>query len=155
MQRQSLISGLVLTSLLIPAMLSGCSKNDGYEKPGALVQIDGTVTLDGAPWPGGTMSFLPQKTTTGTGGFAITDASGKFTATHFSMEPGLEAGTYDVTFSKLTLPNGDPIPEGKDAADVGAVESMPPRSANVQPDGKHVLVVTAEPQTVNYDLKSK
>lgn len=152
-------TGLMFTCLLVVGTITcaGCGKADqGYDSPEGLIPITGTATLDGEPLAGATISFLPESGTAGMGGFAITDATGNFKAQHYSQAEGLEPGTYKVIFSKLLGSDGNPIPEGKDAADVGAVESLPPSLSQVQNDNhKHMLTVNQSPQTIEYVLSSK
>lgn len=152
MQRQEL-KLLLLCSCLI---MAGCSESSSYQTPESLIPVSGKVTLDGEVLSGATLSFIPQNGTAGIGGYAITDASGSFEAQHQSTEQGLPPGNYAVTFSKLIMPDGNPIPEGKDAADVGAVQALPPFLSEMRSNGPSYLVtVGATPQTVTFDLESK
>ncbi|WP_166831492.1 hypothetical protein [Thalassoroseus pseudoceratinae] len=73
------------------------------------------------------MSFVPRDGTKGTGAYGVTDQAGKYTLKHRTEADGIEPGTYTVAISKMTMPDGGPIPEGKDAADVGAVQVIPPK----------------------------
>lgn len=143
-----LLAGLGLLSL-------GCG---GEERtvPEQLHPVSGVVTIDGSKAPGVRVNFVPEKNTKGTGGYAVTDASGTFNATHYSQTSGIEPGTYQVTFSKLAMPDGSPIPEGKDAADVGAVEILPAHLTQVQTDRVvHVITVTQPMTDLKYDLKTR
>lgn len=144
-------------TLLCAIALSGCSNSSSsYETPEALTPLKGTVTLDGAALTGATLSFIPQNGTSGIGGYAITDESGAFEAQHQSTEHGLPPGNYAVTFSKLVMPDGNPIPEGQDAADVGAVQALPDFLSNVRPEGHpYQVTVASTPQTVQFELDSK
>ncbi|MEQ9410018.1 MAG: hypothetical protein RIK87_19940 [Fuerstiella sp.] len=103
-----------------------------------------------------TVNFLPAGGTSGTGGFAVTDVAGQFEALHYSMATGLEPGIYNLTFSRLLMPDGNPLPEGQDAADVGAVESLPRHLTEVrQDDHPYRLTVDSVPQDVTFELTSK
>lgn len=134
----------------------GCSNSGGYEAPEELVEVKGKVVLDGEPLIGATMSFIPDKGTEGTGGFAVTDETGGFKALHYSQAEGLQPGNYKVVFSKLVTEDGNPIPEGVDAADVGAVEKLPSHLVQVH-SGNHqvLLTVNQSAQEVEYKLNSK
>ncbi|MCH9656166.1 MAG: carboxypeptidase-like regulatory domain-containing protein, partial [Planctomycetes bacterium] len=110
-------------------MLTGCGGNS-VEVPDELVPVTGTVKLDGKPKANISVIFNPGDQTSGTGGYGVTDSEGKYTLLHRSNKPGIESGEYIVTFSMMGLPDGSPIPEGKDAADVGAVQLLPEKYTN-------------------------
>jgi hypothetical protein len=111
------------------------------------------VTLGGKPAEGVNVSFQPTGATVGGGGYDKTDASGKFTITYRNGEPGLPEGEYDVLFSKMVLSDGSPIPEGKDAADVDARESIPARYQDASQGLNKVRVPNQG--TFNFDLPTK
>lgn len=104
-------------------VLTGCGKSDS--EADKLAPVSGRVTLDGKPIDGVAIHFLPRSGTPGNGGFATTDSDGHYVLTNRGNNPGVLAGTYSVSFSKLTMPDGSPIPAGKTAADVEAVEQIP------------------------------
>ncbi|MCG6155043.1 carboxypeptidase-like regulatory domain-containing protein [Rubinisphaera margarita] len=136
--------------------LTGCfaSEETGPEK--ILIPVTGTILLDGEPLANAAVNFQPTKGTTTQGAYGVTDAAGKFTAKQYSQTEGVEPGTYSVTFSKIAMPDGSPIPEGQTAADVGAVESLPPHlTAASETGSKYVLTVAAEPVLADYELKSR
>jgi hypothetical protein len=45
---------------------------------------------------------------------------------HRNQQEGIEPGSYFVTITKMAMKDGSPIPEGKTAADVEAVQMVPP-----------------------------
>lgn len=141
--------------LMTAAMLSGCGGHSA-EVPDELIPVTGTVKLDGEPKANITVIFNPGKNTTGTGGYGVTDKDGKYTLTHRSNQPGIEAGEYVVTFSMMGLPDGSPIPEGKDAADVGAVQLLPDKYTNPNRE-MNLTIATVKAPSVNldYEIKSK
>lgn len=112
-----------ISLVLLGVTLGGCSGGGGSVP--TLAPVSGTVTLDGKPLAGAAVSFVPQAGTEGAGAFGTTDAEGRFTLDHRSGRPGVEPGTYTVSFSKMALKDGSPIPPGKTAADVEAVEHVP------------------------------
>lgn len=63
-----------------------------------------------------------------TGGYAVTD--GKYSVAINPKKEGVEPGTYAVTFTKWAQKDGAPIPEGKTAADVEAVQIIPEAYSN-------------------------
>ncbi|MCA8984384.1 MAG: carboxypeptidase regulatory-like domain-containing protein [Planctomycetaceae bacterium] len=141
--------------LQLSVTFSGCSSGVQKYVPEKLVPVTGTISIDGTPVAGVTLSFIPQSGTSGKGGYAVSDESGHFIAKDYSHSDGLEPGSYYVTFSRLLMPDGKPIPEGANAADVGAVESLPEKLARVQEVHKYQLTVESTPIEVPYDIKSK
>lgn len=146
----------LLFGLCITAAVAGCSDADGYVTPVNLTDITGTVTLDGEPLAGATLSFIPETGTAGTGGFALTNDSGQFDAQHYSLEYGLEPGSYDVAFSRLQMPDGKPLPSGIDATDAGAIEGLPQHLVEIVPENHpYRVVVTGDSSDVSFELTSK
>lgn len=90
-----------------------------------MIPTSGTVWLDGKPLAGATVMFNPVPGTKGNGGFGVTDAEGKFKLTDYQENPGCPEGDYGVTFTKITQPDGSPIPPGAQRGEVGMVEQMP------------------------------
>lgn len=136
-------------------MLAGCGSHSA-EVPDGLVPVTGTVKLDGKPRANITVIFNPGKKTSGTGGYGVTDSDGKYSLLHRSNQPGIEPGEYIVTFSLMGLPDGNPIPEGKDAADVGAIQLLPEKYTN--PDlemNLTIATVKAPAVTLDYEISSK
>ncbi|QDU40954.1 hypothetical protein Mal4_53170 [Maioricimonas rarisocia] len=149
---------LALAALLILpclATVSGCSNAEGFDGAG-LAPVSGLVSLDGEPAAGVSMYFSPKDSTPGTGGYAITGPQGQFKVMHRSTSEGILPGTYHVTFSRLTMPDGSPLPEDQDAADVGAVESLPRKYQSTDIETPlSVVTVTPDGSTFNFDLSSK
>lgn len=121
-----------------------------------MVPVTGTALLDGKPLVGATVMFNPTGSTKGTGGFGLTDADGKFTLTDFQSNPGCAPGEYGVTFSKMTQPDGSPIPPGAQRGEVGMVEQIPPVYAQFKP---HAIIqgatVKAPESKFDFRLDSK
>jgi len=142
---------LLLTTLLLP----GCS---GTEAPkiGKLIPVTGQVNLDGKPLGHASVTFVPRGSTAGTGAYGVTDDSGKYTLTHRTQQPGIEAGAYTVIVSKMTMPDGKPIPEGQNAADVGAVQQVPQIYTDPNREAPPLTATVSEQATnFDFDLKSK
>ena len=141
--------------ILFAGMINACGGSSA-EVPDELVPVSGTVKLDGEPTANITVVFNPGKGTTGTGGYGVTDSTGKYTVTHRSNQPGIEPGEYVVTFSKMGLPDGSPIPEGKDAADVGAVQLLPEKYTNPNREMNLTIATVKAPSvTLDYEIISK
>lgn len=142
--------GLSLTASLGLFCIVGCSS--GGPAPPKLVPVAGKVMLDGTPLAGASVIFIPKDQTKGTGGSGVTDAEGKYEARHQSNKTGIEPGTYAVVFSKIAMPDGSPIPPGKNAADVGATEVLPQQLSNPSPDFMTNIVTITETGGTSFDF---
>ncbi len=95
-----------VTVAFLVSLSPGCG--DGI----TLVPADGTVTLDGEPLAGATITFVPvEGNAVGTSGSDITGPKGNFRMT-FNGRAGLSPGKYKVLISKteeITPPNGKEI----------------------------------------------
>jgi hypothetical protein len=130
----------------------GCG-GEAIEAPN-LATVTGLVTYRGKPLPGASVAFVPKGKTPGTGAFGVTDASGRYELTHRTRTPGVEPGTYVVSVSKMTLPDGSSIPEGQDAADVGAVQVIPPIYSDAAHErNPNQLIVPPTGGEINLNLK--
>ncbi len=137
------------------ATLSGCG--GGPSGPTLeMIPVTGRVVMDGQPLAGATVMFNPAGETKGNGGFGLTDAEGKFTITDYQQNPGCPPGDYGVTFSKITQPDGSPIPPGAQRGEVGMVEQVPPVYSQFKP---HAIIqgatVKAPESTFEFRLESK
>lgn len=132
--------------------LAGCGGAKS-EKPEKLAPVNGMVTLDGKPLTMAAMTFLPDGETKGIAGVAYTGEDGKFEA-KWRTETGIPPGSYKVVVSRLGLPDGSPVPPGQSAADVGAIETVPPRFSDAA-QTKLALTVPDTGLTQTFDLKSK
>lgn len=99
--------------LLLAGALSGC----GGSNPLGRKAISGTVTLDGAPLPHGSINFQPLQGGGVPSGAAIAD--GKFS---IPAEKGLPAGKYRVTINAA-----EPGTGGLDASGLPGEPGPPPR----------------------------
>ncbi|MBI1348442.1 hypothetical protein GC163_19385 [bacterium] len=150
---RSWVSGVLLALGLV--QITGCGGSS--ETIPELVTVTGTVLVNGQPLQGVSLNFVPQDQTKGTGAFGGTMADGSYELMHRSRAKGIEPGTYYVTFSRYAMPDGSPIPEGKNVTDVGARESFPPALVSPEPSrAKHVVTILADkPQTFDFDLEVK
>lgn len=104
--------------------LVGCG-GGGSENTLEVYPVSGTVTVDGEAVQGVSVTFFPEGTTKGNGGFGATDASGQFTLKDRDQRDGVAEGTYRVLLTRLVKPDGSPIGGEEMAADVGAVNQLP------------------------------
>jgi len=147
------IYSVIIISVI--GILTGCGSQSA-EVPDELVPVTGTIKLDGKPKSNITVIFNPGDKTSGTGGYGVTDSEGKYTIRHRSNKPGVEPGEYIVTFSMMGLPDGSPIPEGKDAADVGAVQLLPEKYTNPNLEMNQTIATVSPPETtLDYEISSK
>ena len=88
---------LAVSFLLLGLVIStGCSKDLGYRK------LTGTVTMDGQPLEGASLTFYAEGG--GEGGSGMTGADGKYDVTAGNSPEGglgLKPGTYKVTIVKM------------------------------------------------------
>jgi len=133
---------------------SGCSDGVAPEIVPSLEAVTGKVLIDGKPSAGVAVTFVPAENNTGNPCSGSTDASGAFSLTHRTGATGIPAGDYVVVFSKMTMPDGSPIPEGQTAADVMAVDQIPERYRAI-PNFEMTVSVPKGGKTFDFDLKSK
>jgi 5-hydroxyisourate hydrolase-like protein (transthyretin family) len=92
-------------SWLVPALLAVASLGlAGCPKTGSLtglVPASGTVTMNGSPVAGATVTFFPTQQGAGVhAASAMTDETGKFQLTTLTAGDGVMAGNYQVTIMK-------------------------------------------------------
>jgi hypothetical protein len=158
-----------LPRLLNPAMLlpltacclffSGCSATNSidYGKV-TLVDVSGTVTMDGEPLVGAVVTFENQET--GTMSFARTDSSGRYTLQFDSEKDGVTPGKKLVRFSTTRTILGLKGEEGEEEGEASSEKSEGSEKRKEQVpecyNGKSELTVevTPESSTINFSLKS-
>lgn len=149
-----LVRGVGLSVCAMLICIAGCSSKAGG--PAKLAPVAGIVKLDGSPLTGANVIFIPRDQTKAMGGSGVTGADGKYEARHQSNKVGIEPGTYTVLFSKIAMPDGSPIPEGKNAADVGAVEVLPQQLSNPNPEFvTNIVTIPDAGGAFDFDLASK
>lgn len=113
--------------LLIPATLwlAGCSSEPTNPN---LVPVTGTVTFNGQPLAGASVTFIGVGATPGEGATGITDEAGKYELSHFRAGKGAMPGDYKVMICKRVMSDGSPIPAGTlSIAELATRETVPPR----------------------------
>ena len=143
----------LLMLLLVFVALPGCF-GGGAEQPDVF-PVSGTVRLDGQPIGGVSVAFVPDGEVAGGGGYAVTDEAGNFSMKSNDGRDGVPQGTYRVLFSKWTMPDGNPIPEGEMAMDVGAENRLPEKYNDSASTQMAAEVQAGENAPLEFDLQSK
>lgn len=141
-------SWAVIVTLSLAAL--GCSP---AETDGDLVPVTGTVTLDGEPLAGATVSYNVARGTAGQGGTGTTDAQGKYEISHFRAGKGVNPGEYTVTISKLVLSDGSPIPADAESIFNLDTKDLVPPKYNVATTLTTTVMPNAEP--IDFALESR
>lgn len=154
----STTSAVLLQSLACCLFLAGCSATNSidYGKV-TLVNVSGTVTLDGQPLAEAVVTFENQET--GTMSFARTNSSGSYTLQFDSEKDGVTPGQKLVRFSTTRTILGL---RGEDGAEEGEASTEGPQADRKQElvpecyNGKSTLTVEITPDstTVDFDLTS-
>jgi hypothetical protein len=89
--------GIVIGSLCLVVILSGCSRQDG--SVGKVAPVSGQVTFKGQPVTAAEIYFLPdaEKGNHGVMGSALLETDGSFTITTYPKGNGVAPGAYKVT----------------------------------------------------------
>jgi hypothetical protein len=150
-----------LASLLF---VTGCGGEEDTGPEFDLVPVTGTVTMDGSPLVGATVTYLPpQGAPPGYyGGAGLTNAEGKYEVTS-SGKPGAVAGQYKITISREVGKDGNPIkadPEsGVDIEQLrmqGEVqESIPAKFSDASQTTLSATVTEGGPNDHTHTLTSK
>lgn len=91
-----MIRKLVAVLVLGSFVLTGCG--GGADRP-AMVPVSGTVSYNGSPVEGATVTFAAGTSARSSTG--VTDSGGKFRLTTFDTNDGAPAGEYTVTIAKF------------------------------------------------------
>lgn len=141
-------SWAVITALSLGAIGCGPPESDSD-----LVPVTGTVTLDGEPLAGATVSYDVARGTAGQGGTGTTDAEGKYKISHFRAGEGINPGEYTVSISKLVLSDGSPIPPDAESIFNLDTKDLVPPKYNVATTLTTTVMPNSEP--IDFELKSK
>lgn len=153
-----------LATLLIVALpLTGCG--GGAEPPPVDVHpVSGTVTFNGSPVAGATVTYKSQ--TQARGAFGVTDQNGVYKLTTFSNGDGAVAGKHDVTVTKIADTQAvdnvgvdmeseeyDPLDiQTDDPEVVGEAAMLPPKFSNAATSGLSAEVVPGEENVLDLKL---
>jgi hypothetical protein len=125
-------------------LLPGGCRQEGYAELG-LVDVSGTVTLDGKPLAGAKVSFEGDDKRAAIG---TTDSAGHYRLMYDSQTPGAMAGPKTV---RITTADADTEGGGAAEGAAAAKESVPARynrQSTLKAD------VSASQRAFNFDLKS-
>jgi len=139
---------------MVLLLAAGCG-GDSSKLP-KLAPVTGTVTLDGQPLAGATVTLTSTATSPATGlppaegapSFGVTDEQGRFTLKYQGRIAGAIPGPCTISISKpqdFTDSKGNPDPAGE--------ETLPARYNTNSKLTK--TVVEGEPNEFNFDLTSK
>lgn len=123
--QRELPHGLILGAVLLALECVGCG--GGVSDAPKLVPAHGSVTYNGRPLPGATVSFYPEK---GPAAMASTDLEGKFTLTTGGRS-GVVHSKCKVTITKIegpVLPMTNPTPEDMKKMYQGGTTPQGPKS---------------------------
>ncbi|QDV27252.1 carboxypeptidase-like regulatory domain-containing protein [Aureliella helgolandensis] len=133
--------------------LAGCGPDLSHLP--ATVTAEGTVTLDGAPVEGATVSFIAEQ-----GNYhatATTDASGHFSLDAFKEKPGAVPGSYRVEINK-TLVEAIGSGGGGDEGGIGETNvqfGLPKKYAAMATSGLSHTIPEQGDSAITFELKSK
>lgn len=142
-------SSIFAVSLLILSVGCGGSINADYSNLD-LVNVSGTVTLDGQPLPGATVAFEAPDGTYSSG---VTDASGAFDLMFNTEKSGCLTGDKIV---RIQFKTDSENPDGESEAE-GSTANQSSIKIPEQYNKKSTLEVTVDANhtTFEFDLKSK
>ena len=137
------LAGVCVLAPLMTMMLIGCGRSDG------LVEVSGTVTLDGKPLPEAIVQFTAASNDAGYSRPATgrTDSGGHYQLEYSTGRTGTRPGAYKVsisTFWPSTLTNEEKLVPGSPEKIPDVYSSKSTLTTEVKPDGSEV----------NFELKS-
>lgn len=136
------------------AFVAGCGGSSSNQPK--LVPVTGTVTLDGKPLSGVSVSLIPTGATRGTGASGYTNAAGRYEITASHGGRGSPVGEYRVVAAKLVMPDGSDFPINSNIVpiDSPAKQILPLCYSHPQ---HTVLKATVQdgPNTIDFPLSSK
>jgi len=145
---------------LVLASVAGCSRGSAN-----LATVSGVVTHNGAPVDGAKLTFHSTAQVEGKPGTvasAITDSSGKYVIASVGKEPGIPAGMYKVTVTKLKSSDSNLPKEATDPGQLeaaggsgGVLNALPAEYASLQTSKLSVTLETGKNPDKNFDLKGQ
>lgn len=155
-----------LNCLLLGLAISGCGagESDATKKmAGQLVPVTGTITLNDKPLAGVTVNFhVDALAGQGENATGVTDEAGKYTLSTYlpgaAHGPTLGAipGEYQVTITKLVMPDGSAVPPDiapADAEEMKAKQLLPAKYSHLE-RSQLKGTVRQESTVIDFTLKS-
>lgn len=139
--RRFLCSAFIMAPACL--MLTGCGGSTG-PVVGHMAVVTGKVIFKGSPLVKGAIMFTPLSGTVGTGALGVTNENGEYKLIHRNQKDGIEPGSYKVVITRMVAKDGGPIPEGKTAADVEAVQVIPAPFSDPNSDFSGTVVTVPE-----------
>lgn len=147
-------TAVVMASSIMAAV--GCSGSGSPGRP-PTYPATGTVSLDGKPVAGATITLVPQGG--GQPAVAVTDPSGGFRLTTFQAGDGAVAGTYGVTVEKRVAPGAAAADGAEYQPPTGPLPPpenvLPAKYASVETSGLAATIEAGRPNTFTLDLTAK
>lgn len=136
--------------LLSAVYIAGCGQGDDRRVPAV-----GHVTLDGAPLADVYVTFRPDDGQPGNGGFAVTDADGRFEIFYPDTGKGLVPARYKVTVTEPPQEPGDVTRPAANLAQKAARTSKYPSIYSSPENTPLRVVVSADGAPLKVDLSSQ
>jgi hypothetical protein len=144
-------------AVLMGLSLVGCGGGDSEVKHPDRTKVSGTVTMNGAPVEGATVTLHPVQK--GNAAFGITNASGKYQLGTFEKTDGAIPGEYKVSIQKMSAGDTGPQPAPGDpgynpnAKPEASKNLLPEQFADYTKSGLSASVTTTANDALNFDLK--
>lgn len=141
----------MICSLLAVAIMVvvGCGAPDTSDRP-ATTAAGGTVTYNGAPVEGASVTFVAEKG--GKGAVGKTDAAGKFTLMTFEPGDGAVAGKYGVMVMKRTEQPEEEVEDPQAPAAPPVEDLLPKKYGNATTSGLTAEVTEAGKNQFTFEL---
>ncbi|QDT29403.1 hypothetical protein Enr10x_47560 [Gimesia panareensis] len=156
LKRSKSLLYFTLLSCSVSALLTGCGGGAEGERPNR-TPVSGTVTYNGEPVEGASISFVPVDQTKGQNANGLTDNAGLFQMGTFEGTDGVVAGEYTVMITQFepaevsqALPEDDPNYDPNPKPQPPPENLLPEKYASADNSG---LTVTVEDGKEIADLK--
>jgi len=159
--RSRMLVVLLMSGFVLSSGCGGGTDTTETEYVKNLVSVSGNVTLEGNPVPQAKVLFLPDiSQESGRMAEGYTDGQGRYQlntpvpSLNRDRTAGVLPGEYRVVISKITMPDGSPIPQGTTEADAmaeGAQESIPARYSDPNNTELKVTIAAAQ-QDLDFEL---
>lgn len=134
----------------------GCGSGTKEKPLPATVPATSVVTLDGSPLSQALVTFIPRGETAGIECIGITDDSGRCVLKQLRGGAGVPPGEYSVVINRYLTKDGAPVAigQGEAPANLGAVDSLPPRYS-IPAESQLMAAVSDQGGEFKFELKSR